>query len=144
MLDHATVRLVLADKSDDTVSSSTSTARQAALQAANAAYCPYSKRPFGVCLVFADGATVIGKNLENAAYNPGASASRSALGLASLQGHDLSKIKEAHGVEAVAGESVVTGHETELRELVRSLCPACSVHYAEARYEELPAASESP
>lgn len=59
---------------------------QAAIQAREKAYCPYSNFAVGAALLCADGTVYGGCNIENAAYSPGNCAERTAIFRASLTG----------------------------------------------------------
>lgn len=52
---------------------------QAAIQAREKAYCPYSNFAVGAALLCADGTVYGGCNIENAAYSPGNCAERTAI-----------------------------------------------------------------
>ena len=62
--------------------------------AMNKAYAPYSKFKVGALLVFNDGSTVMGCNIENASYGLSNCAERSAMFSAISQGYDLKNVVE--------------------------------------------------
>jgi cytidine deaminase len=73
---------------------------QAALEAANASYAPYSKGYAGVALSTASGATYTGRYAENAAFNPSMSPLESALTMWSFGGNTNDAVEKAVLVEA--------------------------------------------
>lgn len=73
---------------------------QAALDAANRSYAPYSKAWAGVALRTQDGAIVSGAYAENAAFNPSMSPLEVALSMLNLRGYAWTDIVEAALVQA--------------------------------------------
>lgn len=72
---------------------------QAALDAANASYSPYTKTYAGVALMTASGVIATGRYAENAAFNPSMSPLEGALSQLVFYGQDFSTIVEAVLVE---------------------------------------------
>ncbi len=72
----------------------------AALDAANAAYCPYTKSFAGVALLTANGTICVGQYAENAAYNPAMSPLEAALSQVAFTGQTWASITEAALVQA--------------------------------------------
>ena len=60
--------------------------RQAAVEAADAAYCPYSKLQVGAAALVDDGRTITGCNVENASYGLGLCAECTLVGQLRLTG----------------------------------------------------------
>jgi cytidine deaminase len=75
---------------------------QAAVEAAQRSYAPYSKAYAGVALRTNDGAIVSGSYAENAAFNPSMSPLEVALSMLNLRGHAWTDIAEAALVETSA------------------------------------------
>jgi len=73
---------------------------QAALQAANRSYAPYSQALSGVALQTHDGAIFAGSYAENAAFNPSLPPLQAALILLNLSGRDVLQIQRAVLAEA--------------------------------------------
>ena len=83
-----------------TVAGTLDATAMAALAAANAAYCPYTKSFAGVALLTADGFICVGQYAENAAYNPAMSPLEAALSQVAFTGQNWAAITEAVLVQA--------------------------------------------
>ncbi len=66
-----------------------------AKEAANNAYCPYSKFPVGACTLFESGNIYTGCNVENSSYGLALCAERNAMSTAIAQGEKSKIIKIA-------------------------------------------------
>lgn len=87
---------------------------QAALDAANASYSPYTGTFAGVALTTSAGVTTTGRYAENAAYNPSMSPLEAALSQLVFHGQPLDTIVEAVLVEAPGLASQLGATETVL------------------------------
>jgi cytidine deaminase len=103
---------------------------KAAYDMAVSSYDPYTNRPSGVALGFND-VIIVGKTLENAAYNPSSSAARNAFSLASILGYDLSKITDMVMVEATCckGDQRPISRQKETENLLSSITDTVNLRY---------------
>jgi len=94
-----TAPLLASEAAELTLTGNESTLTEAALQAANTSYAPYSHCHAGIALNTQDGATITGRYIENAAFNPSLSPLQSVLINLNLAGYTLADIEAMTLVE---------------------------------------------
>ncbi|QUM76784.1 cytidine deaminase [Moritella sp. 24] len=94
-----TAPLLASEAAELTLTGNESTLTEAALQAANTSYAPYSHCHAGIALNTQDGETITGRYIENAAFNPSLSPLQSVLINLNLAGYTLADIEAMTLVE---------------------------------------------
>jgi cytidine deaminase len=103
---------------------------RAALQAARAAYAPYTKALAGVGLTTRGGKTFSGPYFENAAFNPSLPPMQAAMVAAALSGHASDDVAE---VAIVQVEDSKIDHAQAARFVLEKTAPGATVHDLLAR-----------